>query len=114
MIRNVKWQRTESGSSIVNRGDESFDSDIKAEVIGFKDAPDFVQVTIPVYRNPGENVKERRYTVLCALDIDVDEKAFMFRPVPNGLQEAIDQAQAEIRERIETAAGGVPIYNGVA
>jgi len=114
LIRNVNFKRTESGGAVMQRGQESFDSDIQMEVIGWTDAPEFVQVTIPIYRNPGENIQERRYTVLCAFDIDVEDRAFIFRPVPNGLQEAIDAAQVDIRHRIVKAAPGIPIYNGVA
>ncbi len=109
-VRGIKFQKTENGGANVGRGKESMDADVVAEVVGWADVPEEWQVTFPVYWNEGE--RENVLSVLCHVDVDLDEQKFIFRPIPGEMDLALEKAKSMIRERLEAGTQDIPIYYG--
>ncbi len=110
MLREVRFRQSAEEGVVIDRGKESLDSDVKRDVLGIDGLPERVQLNIPVYSNPGE--VERRYAVMYALEVELESRSFRFVPCPNALDEAVQLAQADIRQRIAAAVPAISMLWG--
>lgn len=108
-FRKLDWKDGSGGSSEVTPTNLRVSKSIVAEVQGVAELPEELTVPSPVYVESGERDE---YNVQCSIEIDVQNQAFMFGPLPDELSRIVDLHQANIRKRLEAALGTIPIYNG--
>jgi hypothetical protein len=109
-VRQLRFSSSRASGSTVERGKESFDSDVLKEVVGFTSAHEFSNISVSVYQNP--DLLSARHLIRCVFDVDLAEEKVLFRPVPGELTVAVQDAQAAIRGTIHKAVPGLPIFWG--
>jgi len=113
-FRKLDWDQKTEGSGEVRHGRERLGNAIMAQVQGIEELPEDLDISAPVYQQPGER---REYLVRCAVEIDVVNRRFALRPVADEIERVIDLAQADIGCRLESLlhdgqGPDVPIYYG--
>lgn len=110
-FRKLDWKVADEGSGSVQHGKDRMGKSIQAEVQGSDELPEEISVPVPVYQEAGER---QEYIVRCAVEIDAINQSFALIPLPEEIQKAIDNAQANIRDRLSLAIGAsrAAIYYG--
>ena len=108
-FRKLDWKDGSNGSSEVSPTNLRVGKSIVAEVQGVSELPEELTVPTPVYLNTGERDE---YNVQCFIEIDPQNQAFGFGPLPDELAKIIDLHQANICNRLRAALGDIPIYHG--
>lgn len=109
-IRTLKWRTSSEGSVDIQHGKESLGKSVENEVTGQGQIPELVVVTCPVFRNPGE--EQNQFGIGCDLEIDSADQEFIFRPLPDEIENATASALNDIRSRLVNALPSVTILYG--
>lgn len=113
LLSAVKAITFENGSIVAassDRGTESIGRSIKVMVHEVAKIPEDVALYARVYRNPGETTE---YRVACAVEIKPEHGALRLVPLPDAVEEAVEQAVTGIGRRLVDALGeDVPCYRG--
>lgn len=109
-LRQIKIQSESGGESALAVGKESISRRAVASVVGLegRDLPERVKVTVPVYDDWFEPVREgqrgrrpRMAEVLCAFDVDVQRGVFRLKPLAGQVEQVLLDVDAEIANRLE-------------
>jgi len=97
-FRKLAWTAGDKLTSDRRHAKESLDQSMMAEVSGVDGLPEEIEVRVPVYREEGE----RGVVVIhCAVDVDAVEKTLELMPLPGELEGAFQDAQRDIRQRLD-------------
>ena len=92
-FRGLDFSKREEASSTVKHGEESLGRSIHAAVVGAADIPEFMEVRVPVYSNPGLTWPQ---TVRLSVDINVAQCLVELTPLPDQLSLALAAAQEQL------------------
>lgn len=109
-VRNVKFSRRQDGMANLQHTSASLGQSIEAEITGAGELPEELIVVTNVYANRGE--VEQILRIALPVEIDVHGQVFRVAPVGDELRIAEQLALGSIRERIEEALPGVPVFCG--
>jgi hypothetical protein len=108
IFKNVKWTNGGSVEQQVSHTKESLGKSYTHDVIGEGAIPEYLQLSVPVFDI--QEVRMKRYPVLCAVDTNIDTKAFRLIPVAGALSRALDEALEDLMAPVNAAdIKGVPI-----
>jgi hypothetical protein len=108
IFKNVKWSNGGSVEQQVGHAKESLGKSYTHDVIGEGAIPEYLKLSVPVYDI--QEVRARRYPILCAVDTNVDTKSFRLIPVAGAISRALDEALDDLMAPIMAAdLKGVPI-----
>lgn len=96
-FRKLDWKVADDSTGNVQHGKDRMGKAIQAEVQGVDELPEEISVSVPVYQEAGER---QEYVVRCAVEIDPINQLFFLIPLPEEIQKAIDNAQADIERRL--------------
>ena len=108
-FRAIDFKRRNDGSSEVHHGRESLGKQVEAIVTGRSEIPEEITVNLRVYANVDLPM---RYPVVCTVEIDPVQETFSIRPLPDELTTVVQQAQAEIGDRLRKSLDKIPVFYG--
>jgi hypothetical protein len=109
-VRKVKFETTSSASSENARTRESVDKSILNSISSASALPEYVTLTLPVYVNPGANIK---VSVVAAVEIDYTRQAFQLVILPDELENAKDTVMRHLADVLGAQLDdGVLAYQG--
>lgn len=108
-LKRLKWKTQSELRQGFDHDRESIGKDVEAEMTADVELPEYVVIESAVYSNPGEDFG---YEIRCLLDPQPLDQKIAFRPVPGELEEALQNAQIALRERLAAALPEVPIFHG--
>lgn len=110
-IRKVKFENGVVTQSEIKKNRESLGKEITSKVETPLDVPDYVTLTVPVYKSLGER---DTYPISCSVEIDpVRQDAFRLAPLPDEIERVQYLAVGSILDRLRAALPeGVPCYYG--
>lgn len=111
-LAEIRFRSTDDLAGNVQRRRESIDANVVHELANVEAIPETVVLSVPVYDNP--DLRESTVvTIGMSLDIDLEDRHFVFKPLPGELENAVHAAQHVVRERLEKElADGTPVYYG--
>jgi hypothetical protein len=108
--RRLEWTNAKASEGETGPGRDRIGRDIRGAVTaGGAELPEDLIVHVPVYREQGER---SAYDVRCSIDVDVFGERIALQPLAGEIETVIDEAQASIRERLDAALDGIPIFYG--
>ena len=110
-VREVRWKDSGEMGATLKHGAESIDRQVRQAIQGTDAIPDEITISVRVYQCPDIRDKVQ---IRCAIDIDVESKAFALIPLPMQIEDAVDGVLDGIVERIQDTIKdkGVPVYRG--
>lgn len=108
-FRKLEWQSGAKTQSEADKARDRLGREIMAECTGTADLPEDLLVSVPVYREKGEQEPVR---LRLLLDYVVERQVIEIAPAAGEIEAAVDVAQARIRQRIEEELPDVPVYYG--
>ena len=109
-VKRLKWQAGNTTDRAVGFGRESLGREIKAEVNAESEIPEFVDLSVRVHTNPGE---DERWVVHCAVEINAPECKLRLVPLPDEIARVSNLVVASIAERLRAGLPEtVPCYHG--
>ncbi len=114
-VRRVRLVQGSDAAGEVQHGKSSVGKSITAEVTGTGKLPEYVVLTVPVFRNPDLPFV---FPVECAFEPNPDVGTFQLIPLPGELDRAQARAEQAVGTRLaelvdgKAGAGAVEIING--
>lgn len=114
-FRKLDWETIIRAKGEVDRGRDRLGKEIASQVSGVDDVPEELQVTVPVYRNPGEM---EPHTVGCLIELNAANNTIQLVPKPGEVDLAVNAHLAGLRQRLEEGLAElegdrqIPIYYG--
>ena len=110
-VRKIKFENGVVTTGNVGRQQESLGRIQTSSTTSLAgDLPEVVQLSVPVYANPGEL---DLYPVDCAIDDDAKAEKFQLIPLAGQLDRAVQLAVGSIAQRLsQDLTAGIPFYHG--
>jgi hypothetical protein len=110
-IRKIKFENGVTVTQEVKKNRESLGREITSKVESPLDIPDYVLLTVPVYKSLGER---EVYGIKCSMEVDPTRTdAFRLAPLPDEIERVQYLAIDSILERLKVQLPeGVPCYYG--
>lgn len=113
-LRNVKSEKVATGATKIERGKSSLGKEIRAEVSGVENVPDYVTLTVPAFE---QQIGTGSYPVRCVVEVNEtqDPPTFQLFPTPGQLESALVAAEESIVKMLAAMLGKdskIPVYYG--
>jgi len=112
IVRRVHWRSADEGEAELRPGKASVGRRIESELTGTAELPETVTLTVPVFTS----ILKKPFEVQCSLDSDAGTQSFYLVPLPNQVEEAIQEAEGDIgsllRGMVSSRDLEVPVYYG--
>jgi hypothetical protein len=109
-FRRLDWKTAVEATGEVVHGRDRMGREINAQVIQAAELPEDLMVSVPVYREAGER---QPVSLRCDVEIDAARQTLQLSPIPGEIENAIDDAQRSIRERLGDVGPAVKaVYYG--
>lgn len=109
VLRVLDFNETRTGHGTIEHKRESMGRDIESEIRSAAgDIPESIVFKLRLIEDPALT---RRFQVICALDVEVQEREFFVAPLGNQLSDAMDQQLKHIHELLEKDCD-CPIFYG--
>jgi hypothetical protein len=92
-VRTVRFAGASNSESVVQQGKSSTGKSVRAEIAGADRFPEYVTIDCPIWINL---LAERRYSVVCSLDVDAGSERFKLTPLPGAVEKAIQMGEEDI------------------
>ncbi len=110
VVRRVKFENGTITTGEVKKSRESMGKEITAAVSAEGEIPDFVRLTVPVYKVFD---LKAQYPVNCIVEVDVQDGRFRLMPCPDEIQKVLHLAMAKIADELQVGLpDSVPCYLG--
>lgn len=111
IVRKVKFENGVTVAQEVKKNRESLGKEITSKVETAVEIPDYVRLSVPVYKSLGER---ETYDLTCSVEIDPTRvDAFRLAPIPDAIETVQQAAVQSILERLrDSLPEGVLCYYG--
>jgi hypothetical protein len=106
IVRKVKFSTSSDGESNIQHGNASMGKSIAASVMGTDVIPEEFALDVPVWEN--FPMKQR---IMCAIDIDLDNRTFGVMPYPVECKAALDRNISEVQKQLAEQVK-IPVFQG--
>lgn len=106
LFRKLDWETGAKARGDVTHGTERLGREVTAQVTGIEALPEDLTISIPVYRERGE---QEPVAIRCDIEIDASQQVLAICPQAGEIDRAVDLAQWSIRKRLEDALADTSI-----
>ena len=109
-LKRVDFSRTSRGTAVTEHGKESLGKSVEATIQATDEIPETVDLTVPLYSNPG--VSDFTATITVGIYLDVDTQRVAFRPLADEIMKAQNAVMSQLFQALRDRLPRVPKING--
>lgn len=108
-VRSIRFENGTVTKGVVQKQRESLGREIVSSVTGEQEIPEEVTLTVEVFSNPDIDFEA---SVKCAVEIDPPSGTFRLVPLPDAIQNALDQAVAHVGAQLRASLPSLNVFWG--
>ena len=109
-LKRVDFSRTSRGTAVTEHGKESLGKSVEATIQATDEIPETVDLTVPLYSNPG--VSDFTAIITVGIYLDVDTQRVAFRPLADEIMKAQNAVMSQLFQALRDRLPRVPKING--